>query len=47
MTGFTGFSDSAQAMSLVAFSAVATITDSPDLTLEEKVKLALQHFAKR
>ncbi|MEV0184461.1 cation acetate symporter [Streptomyces sp. NPDC050625] len=26
MTGFTGFSDSAQTMSLVAFSAVATIT---------------------
>jgi holliday junction DNA helicase RuvA len=29
-----------------ANSAVATLPDSPDLSLEDKIKLALQHFAK-
>jgi Holliday junction DNA helicase RuvA len=29
-----------------ATSAVAGLPDSPDLTLEEKIRLALQHFAK-
>jgi len=29
-----------------ANSAVATIPDSPDFSLEDKIKLALQHFAK-
>jgi len=30
-----------------AASTVAAITDSPDLTIEDKIRLALQHFAAR
>jgi Holliday junction DNA helicase RuvA len=29
-----------------AYSAVAALPDSPELSLEDKIKLALQHFAK-